>query len=200
MTSLAYVAILILGILTLFWQLFVTFKKIWRLIDPNYVILVDSNIASIGQSLQGIIDKYAPDTANYNLVELGCGRAVVTQHLANSNNFKKILAIDSESNIIAAAKKLKPNPKIEFLVEDIFKFQSPKSSIIYCYLFPRIMSRLYIERRLEGNLIISLTFPIKGVEPTEIILIENLPRLRFTQCEIFVYDFRTKNHPEGSLS
>lgn len=188
--SYLFILILVIAVGTFFWQIFVIFKRITRLLSPDYAVLVDSNISSIAPTLKLIIDKYAPNTEDCNLVELGCGRAVVTDNLASNYKFKQVIAVDSEAEIITLAKAKSKNSDIQFLTQDIFNYKAPEGSIIYCYLFARLMNRLYREGRLNGSLVISLTFAISGVEPTEILAASQDKNYKFTQKEIFVYDFR----------
>jgi hypothetical protein len=74
--------------------------------------------------------------------------------------------------------------KIKLIRGDIFKYRAEKNSVIYCYLFPKIMQRLYDEGHFEGCLVIALTFEIKDLEPDKIIKVANF------QKELYVYDFK----------
>ncbi|MCF7831159.1 methyltransferase domain-containing protein [Candidatus Gracilibacteria bacterium] len=120
--------------------------------------------------------------------DLGCGQGRIVFQVAKKGikctgfeivrpwvwlaNLKKALFIKKEQ------KKL-----IEFKCADFFKEDLSKADVIFCYLWPSIMERLYKEKWQQlkkGTRIISHGFPILNLEP---IKIEKVGRTK-----IFVYE------------
>ena len=73
---------------------------------------------------------------------------------------------------------------IEFYVADLYKFENPKDSIIYCYLGNTIVTKLYKQDCFKGQLVASTTFKINNVKEAQSYYIGGM-------CgKIYVYDFR----------
>jgi len=147
---------------------------------------VPSLSKKINLELINSIQKYVPNTSSYNFIELGAGLANITQFLASKFTFKKIVAVELDFFTIMGAKFLNLFSKnqVEFVHKNIFDYEVPKKSVIYCYLGNLIMEKLYKTGALKGSVVLSATFSIKDVKYTECI---DLPGTFYRK--LYVYDF-----------
>ncbi len=161
---------------------------------PYKIGFVPSEIGTMGEPLKKLIAKYCVDengkinTEEYTIVETGCGMASVSRFLEKQFQWKDIYAIDGEISIFTVARFMKwwKKSHIHLVFSDIFKFQVPKKALVYSYLTSSILTKMYTDGMLDGQLVISLTFSLKaeGVKPVEIVEVPNF------QHKLLVYDFR----------
>lgn len=132
--------------------------------------------------------KHLKDPSKYTFVELGAGVANIAGFVANQFEFKKVVAVEVDPFVIFFGEILNMFSKkpIEFVRKNLFDYDTPKNSVLYCYLGHTILERMYKEGRLDGHLVISTTFRLEGVLPDEVIEMNN-----FYQ-RLFIYDFRNK--------
>jgi hypothetical protein len=164
--------------------------QFYYMVHPYKVFLVTTRLKGVGGVLSNIVQKYKKDSNHF--IELGSGRAEVANYIAKnlaSKNihFTTIEAVEGDwfthqiARFFSLFRKVK---QVTYLNLDIFKYQPPNNSLLYCYLFPRLLNRLYSRDYFKGHVLISLTFEIDGVQPTEVFTVENF------QKRIYVYDFR----------
>jgi hypothetical protein len=67
--------------------------------DPHKMLFLSSSNLEIEQKLDQIIAKYLPKTKNYNLVELGCGKAVILKSLAQKYQWKSVTGIEGQKSV-----------------------------------------------------------------------------------------------------
>jgi hypothetical protein len=67
--------------------------------DPHKMLFLSSSNAEIDEKLDQIIAKYLPKTSEYNLVELGCGKAVVLKSLAQKYQWKSVTGIEGQKSV-----------------------------------------------------------------------------------------------------
>ena len=169
---------------------------VWLIVEtmwmnaPGRVLYYGSNIKEQGKVLEEIIQKYILDkkqkTEDYELVEPGAGLALVADYLAKKYAWKKVIGLELGTFIWTMGKirGFFRHSQVELKKVDLFNYDYPNPAVLYSYLFPSLMDRLYAEGTLKGKLVISLTFPISSIEPTEEF------QLKSWQKRILVYDFR----------
>jgi hypothetical protein len=67
--------------------------------DPHKMLFLSSTNSEINEKLDQIIAKYLPKTLEYNLVELGCGKAVVLKSLAQKYQWKSVTGIEGQKSV-----------------------------------------------------------------------------------------------------
>jgi len=152
----------------------------------NRVLYHSSNLREQGEVLEKTIRRYAPDSEKYVLVDIGAGLARVSQYLKARLPWKDVEAVEIGPVIMAFAKIrfLFLKPAVRFVRQDIFSYDLPKPAVVYAYISEEILTNLYKQGRLDGCLVLCLTFKINGLEPTE-----EIP-LKSWQKRILVYDLR----------
>lgn len=178
---------LILLVIIFFYLAYLVEHEI-NLHSKDRVIYYGSNISKEGALVADIINRYIgkENTHHYTLVEPGAGLGKMVVYLAKQFVWKDVQAVE-RSWIISTLGRMYCvwfRASVIWLRVNMFTTPFPKKAVMYCYLFPALMDRLYKEIRLAGRLVISLTFPIDGVEPTE--------KIEFPdwQSPLWVYDFR----------
>jgi hypothetical protein len=154
---------------------------------PGRVIYHGSNLREQGPVLEGVIRRYlGNDTASATLVEPGAGLATVSHYLARRFAWKSVEAVELGGYIllIGRLRFLFRRDGVRLVRHDLLTYPIKPGSVVYCYLFPSLITRLYEEGRLDGSLVISLTFPIQDCPPTEEIVLPSWQR------RLLIYDFR----------
>ena len=153
---------------------------------PFRVGYVSSNLTDCLPILDDIIQHYIPKTAATSFIEPGAGLSHVA-HWAKKYQWKHITAIDLNLSLILLARllDLKRGGGVQYVRKNIFAYSYPKNSLLYCYLREPILERMHQEGHFNGCLVVSLTFAIPNVIPTET---KPLPGW---QKRMYVYDFRT---------
>lgn len=173
--------------------LFLVVKLLMYMIHINssyHIGYVPTNLKTVGPVLQDILQKYVLDqnqqTSEYHLVEPGAGLATVSKFLAKKYTWKNILAIEDEGSVLAIAKwqvKLSGLP-IEFAKENVLTAKFERPAVVYSYLLPDIIDKMRTNGQFKNCLLISLTFPLSEIVPTEKYTISSI------QKQVLVYDFR----------
>lgn len=153
---------------------------------PGRVIYHGSDLGEQGKHLQEIIKKYVPKTEKYTLVEPGAGLGKVAEYLGKAFTWQDVVAVEIGPVILTFGKIRAwfKGTTLHFVYQNIFEYVFPQPAVIYCYLTSDLLDQLYKNKQLKNALVISLTFPLTGVEPTEEIA------LKKWQSRILVYDFR----------
>jgi hypothetical protein len=88
--------IIILGTIYALW---IGYEQWQYMHDPHKMLFLSSTNIEIDQKLELIIAKYLPNTEDYNLVELGCGKAVVLKFLAQKYYWKSVIGIEGQKSV-----------------------------------------------------------------------------------------------------
>jgi 16S rRNA A1518/A1519 N6-dimethyltransferase RsmA/KsgA/DIM1 with predicted DNA glycosylase/AP lyase activity len=160
--------------------------QFYYLIHPYKVCLVSTQLNKVTPVLADAIGKYVPDATNYNFVELGSGKAGVSRYIYRTMNFKQVIAVEGDwltyFGSLILTRLAKDN--ITIINKDIFQYKLPSSSVIYCYLFPKLLNRLFEQGYFQNTVVFSLTFQIESQEPKEVLDVPNF------QKKLYIYDFR----------
>jgi Putative methyltransferase len=196
-----------------FYALWIGYEQWQYMSDPHKMLFLSSTNNEINQKLDKIIAKYAKETNDYNLVELGCGKGVVLKYLAQKYPWKSVTGIEGQKSVWLQAwinckflpllnlKKLtKKQPlsrgvkisdfgvfsetPINLLNQNIFDYKSQKPTFHYCYLGVKLMKEIYDKGLFADSVVVSLDYEIEGVEPTEIIQLETKGKI---QNQLLVY-------------
>ena len=184
------IAIVIVGVVLLgciciyFWYIFDGILNQQK----NRVLYVSSPVRRLLPILREIISKYIPDTSKVSLIEPGAGLAHMTRALTREFQWKDATAFDIScySYFFSHFYRLLQPKGYVIKKENVLTAQYPKDACLYCYISTELITGLYESGKLDGTLVISLTFAIKKVEPTEIIPIKGY------QKQVLIYDFRNK--------
>ena len=112
--------------------------------------------------------------------DLGCGDGRLAFYIANKY---KIKAVGIELNPLLSfyskmKKKLTKNTQVEFYRQDIFKTSFKPASIIYLFLFPKIVDRLvpkFLKECKKGTIIVSHGFQAKALSKHEYLRLTDKP-------------------------
>ncbi|MEI6728901.1 MAG: rRNA adenine N-6-methyltransferase family protein [bacterium] len=179
----------ILAIFTLFISVLIliwTCVQIYINYSSDKIGFVPSSSPKLSQAMYKIVHEYIKKQEKYTFVELGSGISNNTITAAKRFRFKRFIAVELDPFLVVFSKffAFLNKVNIEFYVADLYKFQIPKDSIIYCYLGNTIVTKLYKQGSFKGQLVISTTFKINDVKETQSHYIGGIYR------KIFVYDFR----------
>lgn len=67
--------------------------------DPHKMIFLSSSNQELQQKLDQVIANHLLETQDYNLVELGCGKAVILKNLAQNYNWKSVTGIEGQKSV-----------------------------------------------------------------------------------------------------
>jgi len=153
---------------------------------PGRVLYHASDLGEQGATLEKIVTKYITTPEKYVLVEPGAGLGKVAEYLSKAFTWKEVVAVEMAPVIftVAHVRKWFHPMAVRFVRKNIFDYTFPKPACIYCYLTTPIIDELYKKEAFKQALVITLTFPLTGVQPTETIA------LKGWQGKIFIYDFR----------
>ncbi len=153
---------------------------------PQRVVLISSRIKHIEKVFLMIIKKYVPNSIEMNFLEVGAGYAKITKLAVSNFRWKSVVAIELEP-LVVCWNKLKNHYyklPVTYIASNIFKYNIPKGSVIYCYMSVPVLNRLYQEDSFDESLVLSLSFKIPKVEPTAEYAIKGFQKV------LYVYDFR----------
>jgi hypothetical protein len=155
------------------------------------VLYHGSNLREQGALLDQIIATYLggpKEIVKYALYEPGAGMATVAHYLAGRYAWKEAQAIEIGPAVLLMGKLRfafwRGKTAVQWKQENLFDSVYTAPALVYCYLFPKLITRLYREGKLAGSLVVSLTFPIEGLEPTEVFTLPSW------QGKLLVYDLR----------
>ena len=142
----------------------------------------------LNMQLFRIFEEYLHDPSQYSFVELGAGVANIAGMISKRFNFKEVVAVEIDPITVFFGKLINTfgGTTVNFIQKNIFDYDIPEGSVLYCYLGTHIMEKLYHAGKLDGHLVISTTFKLKEVEPVEVIEMNNF------YLRMYVYDFRKK--------
>jgi hypothetical protein len=186
--------ILLLGVVVLItltlivssiYSIWIGFEQWQYMHDPHKMLFLSSDNQEIQSKLNQIIGKYCSSTKDYNLVELGCGKAVVIKSLAQQHQWKSITGIEGQKSVwLQAWLNCLGLKQIQLLNQNIFDYTSQKPTFHYCYLGVKLMQELYRKGKFSHSIVISLDYKIEGIKPVETIELQTKGKI---QNRLLVY-------------
>ncbi|MCL5094239.1 MAG: hypothetical protein M1355_03845 [Patescibacteria group bacterium] len=164
----------------------ITLYRLFWSFGENQIFYYPSNPKYVFPVLDKLInERFYKETENLNLVELGAGLCKVAKYLSKGYKWENIYAVEKEFFTYLASKLFLRNKyKIYLIREDVFTFETPKNSLIYCYFNNEIINNLYKAGKFKGNLMITLSSTIKGIKPIATYNVKGF------QKALYLYDFR----------
>lgn len=178
--------LLLILIIALILLLVIWVHQLYYGFATDRIVFFPTNVKKIDSELDIVINKYLPQTQDYDLVELGCGTGSVLRHLNNKFVWKKATGVELDWMTYTVAKFLARKTNTEIIQDDIFKHKIEQKSLVYCFLGSEIMDKLYTQKQFDNHLVVSLDFRISGVDANEVF---ELPGFSI-QKRLYVYDFR----------
>jgi SAM-dependent methyltransferase len=178
---LLFILILLLILLLVIWA-----HQLYYGIATDRIVFFPTNVKKIDKELDIIINKYLPKTTDYELVELGCGTGNVLRHLVTKFNWKKVTGVELDWMTYITAKFFSRKANVSIVQDNVFKHKIESKSLVYCFLGTQVMDGLHKACQFDNHLVISLDFPITGIEAKEVF---ELPGFSI-QKKLYVYDFR----------
>jgi hypothetical protein len=178
---LVFILTFFLVLLFIFWVFQFSYS-----LDKNKIGYLPTNSKKVLNRLSKIFKQFEIEQKDYDFVELGCGTANISGWVSQNHDFKKIIGVEMDFMTIFMAKvltKLK-GQKVDLIRKNVFNYKIEKKSIIYCYLGHHILNNLYKQKKLDGHLVISLTFSLKDKKP------DYKENVGLFYQNIYVYDFR----------
>lgn len=127
------------------------------------------------KSLIKEIFKYINPQKNQIFYDLGCGDGRIVFFLEKNYSLAgQGFEISLLPYLIAKVWRYIGKYQSKILFKDFFQANLSDANLVYCYLFPETVSKLYQKLKKEcksGTILISNTFQIKDLSPTEIIKI-----------------------------
>jgi hypothetical protein len=170
--------VLILSFSSILEQIFYTWNN-------GRVVFLPTNTKLTQDKILELISKHELKTEEMSLIELGCGRAGFLRSMS-SMNWKEKVGVEGQFILSIKSKVLNFGHNIKIIHGDIFNYEIPKNSLVYCYLGVKNMNELYESEKLQGSVVISLDYTIEGIEPQESIRLSE----RKVQNTLYFYDFR----------
>lgn len=159
--------IIILGSIYSIW---IGYEQWQYMHDPHKMLFLSSSNSEIEQKLDQIITNYLPETKDYNLVELGCGKAVILKSLAQKYQWKSVTGIEGQKSVwLQAWINCLGLKQIQLLNHNIFDYKSQKPTFHYCYLGVKLMKELYEKKLFADSIVVSLDYEIEELEPLEVV-------------------------------
>jgi predicted RNA methylase len=173
---------------------------VWLLLDPAARILLDSGPAphprinapfvTTSNIVVERMVELAGLTADDLVYDLGCGdgRIVITAALSKGC---RGVGFDIDPRRVAEARENARqhavDQRVEFVEQDIFTVDLSKADVAMMYLLPWMMDRLLpqFQQMKEGCRIVSHEFWLEGVEPDDVVELDNPERERTSS--IYVY-------------
>jgi hypothetical protein len=157
----------------------------WQNCRPGRTVYVGSNRKIVCSIVPSILEKYAIDPSRFIWVEPGAGMGEVSGCMS-SYPWKEMHALEIGTVLFCTGKLLSILKKwpLHWQKGDVLKMNWPRPAVVYCYLFTEVITRMYKGGQFKNSLVMTLTFPIEGVEPTETIPVSGW------QQQIFIYDLR----------
>ena len=177
------------------YSLWIGYEQWQYMHDPHKMLFLSSSNKEIQEKLAQVISNYVSETKNYNLVELGCGKAVILKYLTQKYSWKSVTGIEGQKSVWLQAwinyylvdnLKSKKENQVRLLNQNIFDCISKKPTFHYCYLGVKLMKELYDKGLFTDSIVVSLDYEIENLKPIEIIQLETKSKI---QNRLFVYRF-----------
>ncbi len=180
---------LFLSLQVLFWFVIVFWCfQIYYTINKDTIGLVPTASQKVLDSFAIINSEFGIVTENTKFVEIGAGLANVSGWVSKNHNFQEVIGVEIDGLTVLFAKiwNLWKRQKVNLIRKNVFNYEIPKGSVVYSYLTPNVLDKLYQQKKLNGSLIISLTFSINNLEPDWKI------QLKSPYNRLLVWDLRHK--------
>ena len=147
------------------------------------IIYYASNLRIVVPLIASLLPAYYNEDDKCSLVELGAGQALAARGLSRVRRWKTVVAIEWAPSLVALA-RIRSGRQVQIVRTDMYGFKPERPSVVYCYLAPGIMKKLYESGNLNGCLVFSLTFEIPVIEA------DRICEFRHWQSPLRVYDLR----------
>jgi len=112
-----------------------------------------------------------PEQSDFRFIDLGSGVAGTLHYLAEQRPDGEFVGVESAPLPMALARwRCRKLSNIHLFRQDLWKQDLAQFDVVYCFLSPEPMSKLYVKARKEmkpGSLLISNSFVVQGCEPDE---------------------------------
>lgn len=160
--------------------------QLWYGIKTDRIVFFPTSLQKVDKDLLRLVPKYISNTEQVAFVELGCGTGHVLRFMNQNFKWNKLVGVELDFMTNWIAKKLTKASNVQIFQKDIFAYQIPPQSLVYCFLGSEILDKLHEKGQFENNLVFSLEFPLTNILSTEVIKLEGFS----FQKNIYVYDFR----------
>lgn len=159
--------------LTLFFALLLVFSASSRDRVPLYL----TNKASVEA-----IAELLPAGRTFRMIDLGCGIGGPIRRLARKRPDGSFVGVEAAPATFALAwLRCRGVPNIELRLGDLWNVDLSGHDIVYCFLSPAPMSRLFQKARSEmkpDSMLISNSFMVDGEEPCRVVEVGDARRTR----------------------
>jgi len=123
-----------------------------------------------------------PEQQPFRFVDLGSGLAGTLNYLAQHHPQGEFVGVESAPLPMWLARyRCGQQRNITLLQHDMWKLDLSQFDVVYCFLSPEPMPKIYVKARKEmrpGSLLISNSFTVKGFEPDEVLELDDRRRTR----------------------
>jgi precorrin-6B methylase 2 len=168
------ILLLLLNLCLICGAIFIGIRTIWQLArahmfnDPPYVPVSHKIVPAIVEALK-LKDGDV-------LFDIGCGDGRVLKKAVNSNQTVRGVGIDYDRWVafrarITCMKEIR-SKKISIIRADAFDQDLSGATVVFTYLFPGFMDRLFVKLKKElkpGTRLVSCDFKFKDIEPIQTI-------------------------------
>jgi hypothetical protein len=180
------IVLLVVITIILFLYLLYLLMQVRYSLDSTKAPFVSTSLRAIALPLTQVITSFVPRPKQVEFFELGAGRAKLSRLVAKNFGFAKVTAIEYDGFLAWLAKMETTLMGSLVIVEqgDILDRTYPQGSVLYCYLMPELLVKMYDKGLFEGQLVLATTFGIRDIKPTTKVEFGGF------QKRLFVYDFR----------
>ncbi len=137
------------------------------------IVIAVSNVISMALGAPAVSSprhelwkKFAGD--DKTLLDLGCGMGNICVQAAPY--FRQVYGIEySPWYYFVSRLRTRHLKNVTIMYGNFQHMKWPQTDYIYCYLFPELLTRLLPKLKKSGATVLSLSFPIKDIEPTEVV-------------------------------
>lgn len=118
-----------------------------------------------------------PEQTTLRFVDLGSGLAGTLRYLAEQRQESEFVGVESAPLPMWLARwRCRKNSNITLKQQDIWQQNLAEYDVVYCFLSPEPMPKLYVKAKKEmrqGALLISNSFDVPGIEPDQILELDD---------------------------
>lgn len=167
----------------------IAIREFWANQKPGRILYVGSKMRNAGPTVVSTLKKYLQNNSeSYIVVDLGAGLGLAINYLAAAMPWQGAEAIEISWLYVLVGRFLTMlrglGGKVVWRCQDIFSYESSEQRVLYCYISRDMLKRLYDEGKMQGALVLSLTFPIPDCPEAEQIAVPGWQKV------LYVYDFR----------
>ena len=123
-----------------------------------------------------------PAQDSFRFVDLGSGLAGTLSYLAQQHPEGEFVGVESAPlPILLARLRCGQQHNITLLRQDMWSLNLAPFDVVYCFLSPEPMPKIYVKARKEmrpGSLLISNSFAVQGCEPDQVLELDDRRRTR----------------------